>query len=110
MKVKDSIASEINKIKKIPNETHKKQKLKRNKFLKDPKNKKIIDKVTLQMEVSKQLYNIRIKSNMTQKELAEKLHTSQSNLARIENGQNIRISTLYEYALACGKKVSISMK
>lgn len=56
-----------------------------------------------------QLHEAREKAHLTQQRLANLLHTSQSNLARIEQGQNITLNTLDDYARACGRKVRIHL-
>ena len=81
----------------------------RKKLLSNPENKHFYDETGLAYEVAEQLYKARIKAHLTQKDLAEKMHTSQSNLARIERGQNITLNTLDDYARLCGKSVRIQL-
>jgi len=81
----------------------------REKLLGNPENKHLYDETGLSYEVAEQLYLARKKAHLTQKDLAEKMHTSQSNLARIERGQNITLNTLDDYARLCGKNVRVQL-
>jgi HTH-type transcriptional regulator / antitoxin HipB len=52
----------------------------------------------------------RIKNGITQKELAEKIHTTKSVISRIENhAEDIKLSTLEKVAQALGKKLLIKI-
>ncbi len=52
----------------------------------------------------------REQAGMTQEEVARKLGTKKSAISRIENhAEDIRLSTLYKYAKALGKKVSLEI-
>ena len=81
----------------------------RKKLLSNPENKHLYDETGLAYEVAEQLYEARTKAHLTQQELAKKMHTSQSNLARIEQGQNITLNTLDDYARLCGKSVKVQL-
>jgi ribosome-binding protein aMBF1 (putative translation factor) len=72
-------------------------------------NREIYDETRLAYEVAEMLRNARREARLTQNEVAARVHTSQSNLARIEKGQNVKLSTLYSYAKACGKHVEIRL-
>ncbi len=49
-------------------------------------------------------------ANMTQAEVAEKLHTKKPAISKIENhAKDIRLSTLEKFASAIGKKLKISI-
>lgn len=64
----------------------------------------------LEHEVARQLIQLRMKSGLTQEQLAEKVHTKQSEIARIENGkQNISIDKLKKIAEAMGGTVEIQI-
>jgi len=54
--------------------------------LKDPEFKKEYDALEEEFEVAKQVIELRLKKRMTQKQLARKVHTSQSCIARLESG------------------------
>jgi ribosome-binding protein aMBF1 (putative translation factor) len=81
----------------------------REKLLSNPENQHLYDEIGLAYDVAEQLYKARIEADLTQRELAEKMHTSQSNLARIERGQNITLSTLDAYARICGRNVKVQL-
>jgi predicted transcriptional regulator len=62
-------------------------------------------------EVSRQLIALRLKRGMTQKDVAQKVGTTQSVIARIENGeQNISIKTLSKLAEALKANVKIELQ
>lgn len=81
----------------------------RERLLAKPENKRAYDEMGLAYEVAEQLHEARKKAHLTQRQLAERLHTSQSNLVRIEQGRNITLNTLDGYARACGRKVRIQL-
>jgi len=62
-------------------------------------------------EVSRQLIALRLKRGMTQKDVAQKAGTTQSVIARIENGeQNISIKTLTKLAEALKADIKIELQ
>lgn len=62
-------------------------------------------------EVSRQLIALRLKRGMTQKDVARKAGTTQSVIARIENGeQNISIKTLTKLAEALKADIKIELQ
>ncbi len=78
--------------------------------LKDPTIKKAYDYYGRQLELSYGLLQLRKKAKMSQAELAKKVGTTQSNIARIESGnQNMTISTLDKLAQVFGKELKISI-
>lgn len=55
-----------------------------------------------------QIKKMRLKAKMSQKQLAEKLKTSQSALARMETGkQNFTVSMLINISTVLGRRVNI---
>ena len=61
-------------------------------------------------EVRKKIIALRKKAGYTQEQIAEKLHTSKSNISRLESvNSNIspKLSTLTDYAEAMGYKLKI---
>lgn len=53
----------------------------------------------------------REKAGLTQEEVATRLGTRKSAISRIENhAEDIRLSTLYRYAHALGKKVNLEIR
>lgn len=50
-------------------------------------------------------------SGLTQKEIAEKLHTKKSAISRMENhAEDIRLSTLEKFAAVLGRRLEVSIK
>lgn len=57
------------------------------------------------------LKEARKNAGLTQEALAEKLKTKKSAISRIENhADDIRLSTLYNYAEALGKKIHVTIQ
>ncbi len=77
-------------------------------FLNDPARAERLAAVQDGMRIAEELYKARKAAKLTQKELAEKLNTSQSFIARMERGKvNMTIQTVAKYAAACGKKIAL---
>lgn len=73
--------------------------------LKNPEFKKVFDREDFIVRVAVQIAIERQKHNLTQKELAHKLHTSQQTISRIEKGdQNVTIGLIERIAEVFGKK------
>ena len=71
----------------------------RDKILKDPKARKLYDEYGKQLEIAYKILQLRKKQGMSQNELAKKVGTTQSNVARIEAGQqNFTMATLQKIA------------
>jgi len=69
--------------------------------LKDPKFKKYYDEYGKQFEIAYQILQLRKKRRMSQAQLAKKIGAKQSNVARIEAGQqNLTTDTLQKIATA----------
>ena len=76
--------------------------------LKNPKIKKVYDEERFVTSVMAELYELRKKANITQKEMAKILDKSQSELSRIETGkQNITLITLYRLLTSIGRKPQV---
>jgi len=59
-------------------------------------------------EIARQIIRARLAAGLTQKELAQRIGTKQSNMSRIENGNcNPSITTLSRIAKATGKKLQV---
>ena len=77
--------------------------------LKDPEFKKWYDYHGKQLEISYGLLQLRKKKGMTQVELAKKIGTTQSNVARMETGQqNFTVEMLNKIAKVYGKELKVS--
>ena len=72
--------------------------------IKDPAFRKEYNELEEEFEVAKQVIGLRIKKGLTQKELAEKVNTSQSCIARLESGtyKNLSLSFLRRVGEALG--------
>ena len=76
--------------------------------LRDPEFKKYYDEYGKQLEISYQILKLRKKKGISQAELAKKIGTKQSNIARIEAGkQNFSINTLEKIAKVFGCNLKI---
>ncbi|MFA5387179.1 MAG: helix-turn-helix transcriptional regulator [Candidatus Paceibacterota bacterium] len=76
--------------------------------LKDPEFKKYYDEYGKQLEISYQILKLRKKKGISQAELAKKIGTKQSNIARIEAGkQNFSINTLEKIAKVFDRSLKI---
>lgn len=80
-------------------------------LLSDPKVKKEYDKLAPRFAVVSQLIAARIKKGMTQKQLADKLGTKQSAIARLEGGNiNPSLDFLEKMADVMGYKLTIQIQ
>jgi ribosome-binding protein aMBF1 (putative translation factor) len=78
------------------------------KELKNPEFKKHYDEYGKQLEIAYQILQLRKKKNISQAQLAKKIGTKQSNIARMESGQqNFSIDILEKIAEALGCNVKI---
>jgi len=77
----------------------------------DPEFAKTFDKGYEEFKIGVMLKEARQSAGLTQEALAEKLKTKKSAISRIENhADDIRLSTLYNYAEAVGKKIQLSIQ
>ncbi len=82
-----------------------------NKQLKDKNFNKLYSEYGKQLEVAYQISKLRKQAKITQSELAKKIGTTQSNIARMEKGQqNFTIDTLNKIALTFNKELGILIK
>jgi len=72
--------------------------------LEDPEFRKEWEAQEEEFEVAKEVIRLRIRAGLTQKELAEKAHTSQPAIARLESGsyRNLNLSFLRRVGGALG--------
>jgi len=79
--------------------------------LKNKRFKKLFDEYGRQLEISYQILQLRKKKNMSQALLAKKIGTTQSNIARLENGQqNFTVNFLDKIATALDTSLEINFK
>jgi ribosome-binding protein aMBF1 (putative translation factor) len=77
--------------------------------LKNPQFKKHYDEYGKQLEIAYQILQLRKQKKMSQLQLAKKLKTKQSNIARIEAGkQNLSIQTLNDIAHALNTDLTVN--
>ena len=79
------------------------------KELKNPEFKRMYDEYGRQLEISYRLLQLRKRKKMSQLTLAKKIGTTQSNIARLERGQqNFTISFLDKVAVALDVNLEIN--
>jgi len=77
---------------------------------KSPKFSENFDKGYEQFKIGILLKQARLEAGYTQEQVAEKLHTKKSAISRIENhAEDIRLSTLVNYAQAIGKHLNLEV-
>jgi ribosome-binding protein aMBF1 (putative translation factor) len=85
------------------------EKLKR-RLLANPKVKSEYDALAPEFEISAELVKARSRAGLSQAELAARMGTSQSAIARLESGQTLpSTKTLLRYARATGSKVHVRL-
>jgi DNA-binding XRE family transcriptional regulator len=96
---------------KRPLDWHKKLK---QEVLADPEAKLEYEAYALQLKLAEQLKNARKRANLTQQDVAEKMDTQKSVIARLEAGggkgkSSPSLKTLIKYAQAIGKTIEIKL-
>jgi DNA-binding XRE family transcriptional regulator len=82
----------------------------REKLLSDPEVLKEYEEHKAEYEVARALIKARIASKMTQADVAKKMHTSQSQIARLESGDHLpSIHSIHKYAQAVNRKIVLSI-
>ena len=77
---------------------------------KSPKFAQNYDKGYEQFKIGALLKQARLDAGLTQEEVADKLQTGKSAISRIENhAEDIRLSTLVNYAQAIGKSLRLEV-
>lgn len=77
-------------------------------LLRDPELKKIDDNLDPEFKVYSAIIEARIKNNLTQKQLAQKVGIAQSALARIESGKiSSTIATIQKILASVGLKLKV---
>ncbi len=80
------------------------------KWLKDPKISKAFEDMEPEFEVAHTLIAARVEAGLTQEEVAKRMGTTQSVIARLEGGRTLpSIKSLYRYAEATGTKPVIHL-
>jgi ribosome-binding protein aMBF1 (putative translation factor) len=79
-------------------------------LLSNPKVKAEYDALATEFEIAAELIRARIRAGLSQAELAVRMGTSQSAVARLESGQTLpSTKTLVRYAEATGSKVQVRL-
>ncbi|MEM8866772.1 MAG: helix-turn-helix transcriptional regulator [Verrucomicrobiota bacterium] len=79
------------------------------KWRKDPEYIKEHEALEEEFAIANALIKARSKANLTQAEVAARMNTTQSAVARLEGGANPSIKMLKRYAEATGTKLSIQL-
>jgi DNA-binding XRE family transcriptional regulator len=79
------------------------------KMMKNPKFKKEYDALEEEFSISNELIAARAKAKLTQAQVARRMGTSQSAVARIESGRTPSLTSLRKYARAVGRKIEIRL-
>ena len=88
----------------------KKFKEKKKELMKDPEFRKEYDDLEPEFTIARALIEARTRSGLTQREVAKRMGTTQSAIARLERGYPLpSITTLKKYASATDSKVNISL-
>ena len=83
----------------------------KNQWLSDTKVKKSYDAMTPEFTIAKTLIAARVKAGLTQEEVAERMGTTQSVIARLEAGNSLpSMKSLYRYAEATGTTPGIQLR
>jgi len=79
-------------------------------LLADPAVKAEYDALAPEFEISAELLRARLRAGLSQAELATRMQTSQSAIARLESGQTLpSTKTLLRFAEATGSKIRIRL-
>jgi len=80
-------------------------------WLKEPAYKKAYEESEIEFEVAKEIIEARMKSGLSQEELAVLMETSQSAIARLESGTSLpSMRTLARLAKATNSEIQIHFK
>lgn len=81
------------------------------KLLKNPEFKKLYEESQPEFEIAKAIIRARIQNNITQKELAKRMNTTQSVISRVEQARTSpSISFLKRLATALNTSLSVQFK
>lgn len=81
------------------------------KWSKSPEYRSAYDKLRPEFEIARLLIEVRTQARLTQAQLAERIQTTQSAVARFESGRtHLSTSTLKKIAQATGTRLKISFE
>jgi ribosome-binding protein aMBF1 (putative translation factor) len=79
-------------------------------LLTDPETKAAYDALAPEFELAAELIRARVRAGLSQEQLAERMNTSQSTIARLESGTTLpSTKTLLRFAEATGSKVEVKL-
>jgi ribosome-binding protein aMBF1 (putative translation factor) len=79
-------------------------------LLSDPEVRAEYDRLAPEFEIAAELIRARVRAGLSQAELAERMGTSQSAIARLESAQTLpSTKTLLRFAKATGSKVEVRL-
>ena len=79
-------------------------------WLKDPKIKEEYNAMEVEFQVAAALIEARTKAHLTQGELAERMSSTQSHVARLESGNYLpSLTSILRYSRAVGRKIKIEI-
>ena len=81
----------------------------RKKWKQDPDFRKEYESLQPEFKLAPVLIEARAKSGLSQREVAERMGTSQPTVARLESGHKPSLKTLERYAAAVGMKIEIHL-
>ena len=80
-------------------------------WIKNPSYRKAYAESSMEFEIAKEVIQARMKSGLSQEALAERMHTSQSAIARLESGNSLpSLRTLSKFAQATNSQIHIQFK
>jgi predicted transcriptional regulator len=77
--------------------------------MKNPAFKRAYDALEDEFQLINELLKARTRANLTQAQVARRMGTSQSAVARLESGHAPSLTSLRKYARAVGRKVEIKL-
>ena len=78
-------------------------------LLANPKVKAEYDALAPEFEISAELLKARLRAGLSQAELAARMGTSQSAIARLESGRRCRVPRRFAYAEATGSRFHVRL-
>lgn len=83
----------------------------KDKLLADPEVKAAYDALEQEYAIARELIAARARAGLSQAQLAERMHTTQSTIARLESGKSLpSLRTLTRYAEATGSRAVVRLE
>lgn len=80
-------------------------------LLADPETRAAYDEQAPEFAIARELIGARVRAGLTQDEVAQRMHTTQSTIARLESGRMMpSLRTLARYAEATGNRAVIRLE